>query len=312
MAVSQSLGKNTMASESIAFFDGRYMPTTEAKISIVDPAVTKSDIVFDVVSATGRVFFRLDDHVERFETSCRKIRIDLPVSRDEIRRISAECVHRSGFDDACVFMCGTRGPYRGGLFLGDPRDCDNGFYAYAVPYYYVVPRECVETGAHIWIAEARRAPNAAIDQRIKNFNRMDLTRGTFEALDHGADAAVLLSMEGYLAEGPGFNIWIVRDKGLLTPGDNLLEGITRRTVFDLAKEMGIEAKTANLEPQDLVEAQEAFLSTTAGGIVPVTRVNDQPLGNGAPGILTKSIRDQYWDRRRAGWHGMRVDALINR
>ena len=244
MAVSQSLGKNTMASESIAFFDGRYMPTTEAKISIVDPAVTKSDIVFDVVSATGRVFFRLDDHVERFETSCRKIRIDLPVSRDEIRRISAECVHCSGFDDACVFMCGTRGPYRGGLFLGDPRDCDNGFYAYAVPYYYVVPRECVETGAHIWIAEARRAPNAAIDQRIKNFNRMDLTRGTFEALDHGADAAVLLSMEGYLAEGPGFNIWIVRDKGLLTPGDNLLEGITRRTVFDLAKEMGIEAKTA--------------------------------------------------------------------
>jgi branched-chain amino acid aminotransferase len=67
-------------------------------------------------------------------------------------------VHRSGFGDACVFMCGTRGPYRGGAFLGDPRDCNNGFYAYAVPYYYVVPRECVETGAHIWIAETRRAP----------------------------------------------------------------------------------------------------------------------------------------------------------
>ena len=83
-------------------------------------------------------------------------------------------------------------------------------------------------------------------------------------------------------------------------------------MFDLAKETGIEVKTANLEPQDLVEAQEAFLSTTAGGIVPVTRVNDQPLGNGAPGILTKSIREQYWDRRRAGWHGIRVDALINR
>src|SRR4029077_7518884 len=141
---------------------------------------------------------------------------------------------------------------------------------------------------------------------------MDLTKGTFEALDHGADAAVLLSIDGHVAEGAGFNIWIVRGKTLLTPGDNLLEGITRRTVFDLAKEMGIEAKTANLEPQDLVEAQEAFLSTTAGGIVPVTRVNDQPLGNGAPGFLTKSIRDQYWDRRRAGWHGMRVDALINR
>ena len=237
--------------------------------------------------------------------------IQLPVSSDEIKRISAECVHRSGFDEACVFMCGTRGLYRSGGVLGDPRDCDNGFYAYAVPYYYVVPRECVETGAHIWIAETRRAPNSAIDQTVKNFNRMDLTKGTFEALDHGADAAVLLSIDGHVAEGAGFNIWIVRGKTLLTPGDNLLEGITRRTVFDLAKEMGMEAKTANLKPQELIEAQEAFLSTTAGGIVPVTRVNDRPLGNGAAGLLTTNIRNRYWDRRRAGWHGTTVDSLIN-
>ena len=226
-----------MAGESVAFFERRYMPLREAKISIVDPAITKSDIVFDVVSTTDRVFFRLDDHVHRFEISCRKIRVTLPVSGDEIKRISAECVHQSGFDDACVFMCGTRGLYRSGGVLGDPRDCDNGFYAYAVPYYYVVPRERIETGAHIWIAETRRAPKVAIDQTVKNFNRMDLTKGTFEALDHGADAAVLLSTEGYVAEGAGFNIWVVRGKTLLTPGVNLLEGITRRTVFDLATEM---------------------------------------------------------------------------
>ena len=161
-----------MAGESVAFFEGRYMPLREAKISIVDPAITKSDIVFDVVSTTDRVFFRLDDHGHRFEISCRKIRVTLPVSGDEIKRISAECVHQSGFDDACVFMCGTRGLYRSGGVLGDPRDCDNGFYAYAVPYYYVVPRERIETGAHIWIAETRRAPNVAIDQTVKNFNRM--------------------------------------------------------------------------------------------------------------------------------------------
>ena len=150
----------------------------------------------------------------------------------------------------------------------------------------------------------------AIDQTVKNFNRMDLTKGTFEALDHGADAAVLLSTEGYVAEGAGFNIWVVRGKTLLTPGVNLLEEITRRTVFDLAKEMGIEAKTAILEPKELTEATEAFLSTTAGGIVPVTRVNDRPLGNGAPGLMTTNIRNRYWERRRAGWCGTHVDALI--
>ncbi len=300
-----------MAVESIAFFEGQYLPLKEARISIVDPAVTKSDIVFDVVSATGGVFFRLDDHVERFETSCRKTRITLPVTRDEIKRISAQCVHRSGLDDACVFMCGTRGLYRSGGVLGDPRDCDNGFYAYAVPYYYVVPPHCVETGAHIWIAETRRAPDAAIDQSVKSFNRMDLTKGTFEALDHGADAAVLLSTDGYLTEGAGFNIWVVRGEMLLTPGENLLHGITRRTVFDLAAEMGIVAKTANMAADQLIEAKEAFLSTTAGGIVPITRVNDRPLGNGAPGLMTTNIQKAYWQRRRAGWHGISVASLLN-
>lgn len=299
-----------MAGESIAYFEGQFMPLKAAKISIVDPAVTKSDIVFDVVSACGRMFFRLDDHVDRFERSCESIRVKPPVSRDEIKRISAECIDRSGFEDACVFMCGTRGLYRGGAALGDPRDCDNGFYAYAVPYYYVVPREKAESGAHLWIAETRRAPDEAINQRAKNFNRMDLTKATFEALDHGADAAVLRTMQGQLSEGAGFNIWIVRGRTLLTPGENLLEGITRKTVFDLANELGLEAKAANLEPEALLEAPEAFLSSTAGGIIPVTRVNDRPLGNGAPGIQTGAIRQRYWEKRRAGWHGTRVDSLL--
>ena len=245
-------------SESIAFFEGSYVPLKEAKISIADPAVTKSDIVFDVVSVTGGTFFRLDDHIDRFETSCRKTRIALPVNHEDMKRVAAECVHRSELEDACVFMCGTRGPYRSGGVLGDPRDCVNGFYAYAVPYYYVVPRERVQTGAHIWIVETRRAPNAAIDQTVKNFNRMDLTKGTFEALDQGADAAVLLSTEGYVAEGPGFNVWIVRGNALVTPADNLLEGITRRTVFDLAEELGVNAKTANLAAEELLRSERSI------------------------------------------------------
>src|SRR6185437_3855061 len=204
-----------------------------------------------------------------------------------------------------------RGPYRSGGVLGDPRDCVNGFYAYAVPYYCVVPPERVHTGAHIWIVETRRAPNTAIDQTVKNFNRMDLTKGTFEARDLGADAAVILSTRGYIAEGPGFNVWVVRDNALVTPADNLLEGITRRTVFDLAEELGVDAKTANLVAEELAEANEAFLSTTAGGIISITRVNDRPLSNGAPGLMTTKIQHRYWERRQAGWHGTSVNSLIN-
>ncbi len=168
----------------------------------------------------------------------------------------------------------------------------------------------MDTGARLWIAETRRAPDEAINQKAKNFNRMDLTKATFEALDHGADAAVLLSMQGNLSEGAGFNIWIVRGKTLLTPGENLLEGITRRTVFDLAKELGLEAKAVTLGPEALLDAPEAFLSSTAGGIIPVTRVNDRPLGNGAPGLQTGALRQGYWDKRRSGWHGTSVESLL--
>ena len=299
-----------MASQSIAYFEGEYMPLTEARISIVDPVVTKSDIVFDVVSVWQRQFFRLDDPLDRFEASCESVRIEPPVSRQEMRRIFAECVDRSGFDDSCVYFCGTRGLYKGGVALGDPRECENGFYAYAVPYYWVVPRERLDTGAHLQIVETRRAPDQAINQKAKNFNRMDLTKGTFEALDAGADAPLLLSMSGHLTEGPGFNIWIVRDKTLLTPGENLLEGITRRTVFDLAEDMGLKAEAADLVPGDLLEAPEAFISSSAGGIIPVTRVNDRTLGNGAPGLLTGQIRNRYWEKRLAGWYGTKVDDLL--
>jgi branched-chain amino acid aminotransferase len=299
-----------MVGESIAFFENKYMPLSEAKLSITDPAITKSDIVFDVVSACARTFFRLDDHVERFENSCKTVRIQPPVSGAEIKRIGAECVDRSGFADSCVFFCATRGRYRGGAVLGDPRDCENAFYAYAVPYYWVVPKDRVETGAHLAIVETRRAPDQAINQKAKNFNRMDLTKGTFEALDRQADAAVLLSIDGYLTEGPGFNIWIVQGRTLVTPRDNLLEGVTRRTVFDLAKEMGLEAKAADLGPEALQKAPEAFISSTAGGIIPVTRVDDKPLGNGAPGLLTGQIKKTYWDKRRAGWLGTSVDSLL--
>ena len=98
---------------------------------------------------------------------------------------------RSGLDNSCVYLCATRGPYAAGVAFGDPRSSVNGFYAYVVPYYWVVPRDHVTSGAHLWIVGARRAPSEAINQKVKNFNRMDLTQGQFEALDRGADAPLL-------------------------------------------------------------------------------------------------------------------------
>ena len=222
----------------------------------------------------------------------------------------AECVDRAGLTEAMVYMLCTRGSYAGGAAIGDPRSCENEFIAYSCPYYWVVPRERVQTGAHLWLAETRRAPDAAINQKTKNFNRMDLTRAQFEALDAGADAPILPSTEGFLTEGPGFNLWIVRDGKVLTPGDNLLQGITRLTVFELCSLLDLEATARNLRAEDLQDAEEAFISTTGGGIIPVTRVSDRAIGNGSPGQISCRIRDLYWAKRAEGWHATSVSEVL--
>ena len=139
---------------------------------------------------------------------------------------------------------------------------------------------------------------------------MDLTAAHFEALDAGADQPVLLSTDGYVTEGPGFNVWIIRDGKALTPGDNLLEGITRKTVFDLCQDIGLEAEATDLKAEDLEEAGEAFISSSAGGVVPVVRVNDKSIGNGAPGITTGRLADLYWSKRSQGWHATPVADLL--
>ena len=297
-------------SKGITYQDGRYKPIEEASIAILDPAFTKSDVVFDAVSVWEGRFFRLDDHLARFRNSCTYVRLTPPCPEDEIKHILAQCVDLAGFSESVVYMLCTRGRYGGGVAFGDPRTCENEFIAYAIPYYWVVPKECLQRGAHLWVTETRRAPDAAINQRVKSFNRMDLTRAQFEAFDADADGPVLLSTDGYLTEGPGYNVWIIKDGQALTPGENLLQGITRLAVFDLCNELGLRPETANLTPEDLANADEAFISTSGGGVIPVTRVNGRPIGNGALGLRSTQLRDLYWEKRAAGWHGTPVAELL--
>src|SRR5262249_31553148 len=140
---------------------------------------------------------------------------------------------------------------------------------------------------------------------------MDLQRGLFEALDRGADTAVLCTPAGHLAEGPGFNLFVVKGGTVWTPRGNVLEGITRQTVLDLAVELGIPAHQADLSPDALRTADEAFLSSAAGGILPVWRVDGKPLGAGRPGPLTTRFRTLYWSKREACWRGTAVKDLLS-
>ena len=222
-----------------------------------------------------------------------------------MRDILMGCVRRSGLRDAYVEILCTRGlPAPGSR---DPRQCRNSFYAFAIPFVWIVPRERQELGAHLIISEIPRISPASVDPTVKNFHWGDLTRALFQAYERGAETAVLVDQDGYVSEGPGFNIFRVHAGGVTTPRGTVLEGITRQTVHELCDELGIAFALARITPDELRDADEIFLSSTAGGVMPVSRIDDRILGNDRPGPIASKIRDLYWLKHEQGWHATPVD-----
>jgi branched-chain amino acid aminotransferase len=297
--------------DGIAYMDGTYVPLAEASVPLLDPGFTRGDAVYDTVSVWNGLFFRLEDHIERFFRSCTRARLSPPAGPDELRSILAQCVQRTGLESAYVQMISTRGRFPSPTNR-DPRQCLNTLLAFALPYIWIVPPARQLEGIDLALATGnRRTPPEAVDPRMKNFNWLDLQRGLFEALDRGSDTAVLCTPDGRLSEGPGFNLFLVRRGGLTTPRGNVLEGITRRTILELSQDLNVEAEEADLLAGDLLGADEAFLSSTAGGVMPVATVDGQPLGHGpGPGPLSLRLRVEYWSRREAGWHGTPVVDIL--
>ena len=302
-----------MYDKGMAFIDGAYVEPANAKISIFDLGFTKSDVVYDVTSVWKGLFFRIDDHIERFLRSCEGVGMRCPHDADEIRRILGQCVHRGDVaDNAYVEVALTRGAYKSYIddFTPDLRDTHVNFIAFAIPYVWIVPLRAQDTGIELIIAKTRRIPDESVDARFKNFHWGDLTRARMEATDAGAHNAILCTPDGYLAEGPGFNIFFAQGGVLHTPRRNLLEGITRRTMGDLADEIGTPVETGDYLPEALLEADEAFICSTAGGVMPVVKVDNRIFSNGKPGEISTRLRELYWQKREAGWLGTPVTELI--
>ena len=298
-----------MAKQGIAFIDGNYIKTEDAKISLFDLGFEHSDVVYDVISTWKGLFFRLDDHLDRFLRSAEGFRLSCPYNRDEIKQILAECTSRAGLRDAYVKMALTAGHHSGAERL-DYRATTPVFFAFAIPYLWIANPEKQKIGLSVHVAPTPRIPDICVDASYKNHHWGDLTRAQNEARDAGADIAVLCGITGKLAEAPGSNIFVWKGGKLFTPATNCLGGITRLTVFDLAKLMGVELETGDYPPDVLREADEAFLTSTAGGIMPVTRVDGKPLGDGKPGRRTIELRDLYWSKREAAWLGTPIEDLL--
>ncbi len=283
--------------EGTAFVDDAFVPVGEAKISLLDWGFTKSDVTYDVVHVWRDAFFRLDDHLDRFARSMAGLRMKIPYDRARITEILREAVRRGGLHDAYVAMVTTRGIPAPGLPRGRPSLIENRFFAYALPWIDVIAPEVQERGAHLIIAKTPRIPADSVDPTIKNFHWGDMVRALFEAEEAGADNAVLLDHDGYVTEGPGFNVFAVHDGRVTTPDRGALEGVTRKTVIEICEELGYPVRIGRLTADELRAADEIFAATTAGGVMPASRIDGTILSNDRPGPVSLEIKETYW-----GWH----------
>lgn len=275
-----------------AFIEGEYLPVGEARLPLLDWGFIKSDCTYDVVGVWGGRFFRLDDHLDRFHTSMARLHLVCPYGRDEIAAVLNDCVRLAGLRDAYVEMITTRGLAPTGS--RDPRDCKNRFYAFAIPYVWLVRPERQKVGINLTVASVQRTPPESLDPRIKNFQWGDMVAGLFEAYGKGGETTVLIDRDGNLTEGPGFNLFALIGGRLVTPRSGVLEGITRKTVIELAREAGWPVEFVSLPAADLARAEEVFLTSTAGGVIAVSRIDGRPVGDGRPGPVSGRIRELYW------------------
>jgi branched-chain amino acid aminotransferase len=287
--------------DGAAFVRGAFVPIADANISVLDWGFTRSDCVYDVVHVFHGGFFRLADHMARFARAMRARRLSPPESLERMEAILHRCVALTGLTDAYVAMVASRGrPRIGGSRR--PADCENHFIAYAIPWIDVIPKDVQERGAHLWIATVPRVPDASVDPTVKNYQWSDLTSGLLEAHDHGFDTAILCDAQGFVTEGPGFNIFVVKDGRVLTPDRGSLQGITRKSVLELCAMEGIPAEIAAIPRALLEDADEVFAATTAGGVMPVSRVGGRIMGNDRPGPISSRLKSLYWRKHEEGWH----------
>lgn len=284
----------TQFAAGAAWMKGRIIPIGEAAIPVNDWGLVHSDITYDVVPVWEGGFFRLEDYLDRFQASMAALRLDPKMSRQSIKSALTEMVVVAGFHHSYVAMVCSRGVPR---IPGsrDPRDCDNYFFAWCVPYIHVIKPERAALGASALIAKSvHRIPDDSVDPRVKNYHWADFTKGLFEAKDQDFETVILADQNGQITEGPGFNVFAVIDGGLVTSGHGALGGISRQTVLEIAATEGLPVSIRDLPCDAFLQADEVFISTSGGGVIPLVKVNETVFANGACGPVTAKLRDIYW------------------
>ncbi len=274
-----------------AYFNGEWVPFSQVKIDPMDRGFMVGDVIFDVARTFGGKSFRMKEHIDRLYRSLKFVRIDPGLSPEDMLDISEETIRRneslrSEVGDYTITQFVTRGPGGSARDAGPPAVCVK-----AAPVNFARFAQLFQDGAHGVITRTRSYPVESLDPKVKHYSRMNFNLADLEAADVDPDAwPILTDTDGNLTEGTGYNLFLVSDGVIRTPGDrNILQGVSRGMVFDLARQLGIPLVEEDLQPYDMYTADEAFFSSTSPCVLPVTKVDKRDVGEGRPGPIVQQL-----------------------
>ncbi len=275
------------------YIDGKFVEKEDAKISVFDHGLLYGDGVFEGIRAYhGRVFM-LKEHIQRLFDSARAIALNIPHTHSEIENIVLETLRTNNLKDAYIRLVVTRGSGDLGL---DPYKCPKPTIFCITDKIKLYPEEFYKNGLEIVIVSTRRNIPQAINPCIKSLNYLNNILAKIEAVRAGVPEAILLNAEGYVAECTGDNIFICKENTIITPPTwaGALDGITRRTVMDIAKnKLKLLVKEDLMTPYHLYTADECFLTGTAAEVIPVTKIDSRQIGDGKPGKTTIKLIKEF-------------------
>jgi branched-chain amino acid aminotransferase len=286
-------------SGGLVWTDAGIVPAADVKIGIADHGLLYGDGVFEGMRVYGGAVSRLDDHLARLATSAKVLGLPIPGGLAHVRAAVLETVRAYGAGEAYIRLILTRGE---GALGVDPSTCRAPRLLCWVDELRLHPEAIRARGLDLVTSSWRRPPPDVLDPRVKSLNYLNSVLSHREAKLRGGDEALILNLAGNIAEAAVANLFVVRDGALATPPttDGALDGVTRRSVLELARDLGMPAAERTLGRIDLHGADEAFLTGSGAGLVPIRSLDGQALAGTPPGPVFRKLRAAFLDAA-PGW-----------
>lgn len=271
----------------IIYIDGKFVPDDQAKVSVFDHGFLYGDGVFEGIRAYNGRIFRLKEHIDRLYDSAKTIDIHCPITKEEMTEAICETLRRNNLTDAYIRPIITRGVGDLGL---DPRKCKTASVIVIAVTWGAMYGDLYEKGLRGITVSVRRNPAECLPPNVKSLNYLNNILAKIEANYKGGDEAIFFDTNGYLSEGSGDNLYIIKNGEIITPPTlNNLRGVTRMVLLEIAKSLGITVKEQNLGYFDLYTADELICTGTAAEVAPITWVDGRVIGTGKPGPVTRQL-----------------------